>query len=164
MSGIDHEAEKFEAHPKWYLTSRFLLVIGVLVALSLVGSVAGYALGWFAAPYQGKLQARQIIQGDGNYRIAAYDHFFNLCASVQTADSNIATQESLLAQFKKGGNDYNRTLTNIGGLEATRADGINQYNADASKSYTVGQFKSSNLPYQLPTHPFEKGESIQCAS
>jgi hypothetical protein len=162
MSGIDNEFDKFDRHPKWYLGSRFLAVVGILVALSLVGAVGSYALGWFAAPYQGKLAARQQINS-GNYRIAAYDHFFNLCASIQTADNNIATQESLLGQFQKGGDDYNRTLTNIAGLESVRADGINQYNADASKSYTVGQFRASNLPYQLPTHSYQKGEQITCA-
>ena len=60
--------------------------------------------------------------------------------------------------------DYNRTLANIAANQSVRAEGINQYNADASKSYTEGQFKSSRLPYQLPAGPYEKGESITCAS
>ena len=163
LSGIDREAEKFEAHPKWYLGSRLVMVLGVIAALAIVGGVASYALGWFAAPYQGKLQARQQINS-GSFRIAAYDHFFDLCASVQTADNNIVTQTGLLKLYTKGSSDYNRTVANIGGLMAARADGINQYNADASKSYTEGQFRASNLPYQLPAGPYQKGESITCAS
>lgn len=37
----------------------------------------------------------------------------------------------------------------IDGLRNNRADLITQYNTDSEKSYTLGQFKSSNLPYRL---------------
>jgi hypothetical protein len=33
--------------------------------------------------------------------------------------------------------------------EAIRAETINQYNVDAEKTATVGQFRASNLPYEL---------------
>jgi hypothetical protein len=137
-----------------------LTVVGVLVVSVLLWGV-GYAFSWWAAPWQGKLEAREQVQS-GNYRIAAYNHFYDLCASVQTADNNIATQEDLLAQVD--GSDRSRVLTNIAALKSVRADGINQYNVDARKTYTEGQFLSSDLPYQLPAGSYTKGESISCTA
>ena len=163
--GIDREYEKFEKHPYWFGLSRGMALVVILVILGAIGTVGGLVWNYLLAGPQGAVAARQIIQADGNYRIQAYQHFFDLCQSVQTNDDQIASQYAVLNQYPKNDHsDRNRVLTNIAGLEAFRASNIREYNADATQSYTVGQFRSSALPYQLPTHPYRKGESISCAS
>lgn len=131
---------------------------GFALVLVLVG--ISWGVGWVAAPFHGKLQARQQINS-GSFRIAAYNHFFDLCAAIQSDDARLDAQLVQLPTAK--GDDVSRIETNIAGITSDRADAINQYNADASKSYTIGQFKSSHLPYQIPLVPHMKGVSITCA-
>ena len=157
MTGLDREAEQFEQHPKWYLGSRLLLIIGFFVAVSIVFAVGHWAFSWFAAPYQGKLQARQQIQS-GNFRIAAYSQFFNECASVTTLDQ--ALQQNLVAEKTDKGFSLQQDRTNYTAQLNSRNDAANQYNTQSQESYTVAQFKASNLPYVIPT--YKKGKVFSC--
>lgn len=141
-----------------------LAVVGSILGLfALVALIWGFSFGfgWLTAAPNGKLEARKSIQS-GSSRIAAYDHFFNLCASIQTDDSRIDAQLDELAAST--GDDAARVRSNISGLTADRADAINEYNADASKDYTIGQFRSSALPYHIDTAPHRKGVTISCAT
>lgn len=135
----------------------------IAASLVLAGVIAAvfFAVEWATAPAKGKLEARKAINS-GSFRIAAYDHFFNLCASVQTDDARLDAQATELSTAT--GDDIQRVQANIAGLTADRAEAINEYNADARKSYTIGQFRSSQLPYQLPTDPHVKGEAISCGA
>lgn len=143
----------------------FLLLFGTLS----VGSVAlGYGWAWFAAPWVGKLEARQEINS-GASRIVNYEHFFNLCASVQTNEKQLdAFQAELKAveampDARDRSREVARITANIAGVTAGRAGGINQYNADARKSYTQGQFRDASLPYQLATDTYVVGKGgTQC--
>lgn len=70
-------------------------VIGsaILVGAIVVGiATAAGAIQWGTADIRGKLDAREQIHANGSYRIDAYDHFFNLCASVQTNEQNLDAQ------------------------------------------------------------------------
>lgn len=120
-----------------------LIVLGAIVLLTLLG------LGWryVLADPKGRVQAQEQIKS-GPSRIAAYNHFFDLCAGVQ---SDEATMASLREELTTGPSESRRgqiqaTLT---ALRSARAEKINQYNADARKDYTIGQFRSSGLPYTL---------------
>jgi hypothetical protein len=120
-----------------------LIVLGAIVLLTLLG------LGWryVLADPKGRVQAQEQIKS-GSSRIAAYNHFFDLCAGVQ---SDEATMASLREELTTGPSESRRgqiqaTLT---ALRSARAEKINQYNADARKDYTIGQFRSSGLPYTL---------------
>lgn len=157
MSGFDHEAEAFESHPKWYLGSRMVLIIAFFVVVGIVLAVGHWAFSWWAAPYQGKLQARQQIQS-GNYRIQAYTQFFSLCASVTTMDQALQQSYSDLKTASKG--DKSRIETNITAQLNDRNDAANQYNTQSQESYTVGQFKASKLPYVIPA--YKKGKVFSC--
>lgn len=125
--------------------------IALIVIFLLVGLVGVYGFGWFTdatANRQGRTQQEQQVNGNGNYRIQAYDHFFNLCAQVQTDEASISNAEDELRTTT----DPTRKATlpaTILALKNNRAGDINQYNADAAKAGTLGQFRSSNLPYQL---------------
>jgi hypothetical protein len=130
----------------------------VILAIVLVAGLV-FGIRWITAPAKGKLSAREQINS-GNYRIAAYDHFFNLCASIQTNEQALAASYSELSTAN--GDDKGRIGTNITGQLIARNEAANQYNADARKGYTLGQFRSSQLPYQIPL--YQKGQVTSCAA
>lgn len=137
-----------------------VVVIALLVAV--VIAVTTFAIRWVTAPAKGKLDAREQIHSGGN-RIQAYDHFFNLCAAVQTDEVALDAQLDQLAGASSD-DERDRIRANIAGVTADRAGAINEYNADARKDYTVGQFRASKLPYDLPTTSYTKGDRTSCGT
>lgn len=129
------------------------IVAGVLaIAVFLVvGLVGVYGYGWFTdhtANRQGETQKKHLIEGNGQYRIAAYDHFYDLCATIQTDETQIKQFKHVLATT----NDPVTKDTNEANLNASvikRSSDINDYNADARKSATEGQFRASDLPFRI---------------
>lgn len=89
--------------------------------------------------------------------------FFNLCASVQIAEG---TLDIFFEELKNSTSetDQTRIRTNISAVKAARVSAINQYNANAAKSYTSGQFRASNLPYQLNVSDYDGKVKTQCAT
>jgi hypothetical protein len=143
-------------------TSAVGILIGLVITAFVIAGIIwalSFAFGWFTAAPQGKLQARQQIQS-GNYRIAAYESFFNKCSSITTLDE--ALNQTLDNEKSDKGSDLTRDKVNFTAQLNSRNDAANQYNVDAQKSYTVGQFKASNLPYSIP--PYQKGEVFSCVS
>ena len=137
-------------------------IIGGLVAVVAVFFLAaalhlgGLALNAELAPWIGEKE--QVIKtNDVNYRIPAYDHFFNLCASIQAREDQIDNMQLL--------DDSDPTKsTNIVGLQNLRQSDIRQYNADAAKEGTLGQFRDSNLPYQLDPSQYTGENKTSCVS
>lgn len=122
-------------------------ILAFFLLLALVWGVI-YGVRWVTAEPKGALEAREQIKGSGTFRIAAYNHFYNLCAAVKSDEATIEAlnQELATNPSEKRVGQINASIT---ALRSGRAEKINQYNADASKDYTIGQFRSSNLPYQL---------------
>lgn len=123
------------------------------VAAAIVGSALLVALffatGWFSqktANFRGETDKRNQVEANGAYRIGAYDHFFDLCQHVQSDEQSIT---NLLAEKPADAQRRDVIDASVTALRNDRADSITQYNADARKSYTLGQFRSSDLPYQL---------------
>ncbi len=134
--------------------------VGFLVAMVALAFV-GWGWRWFAAPIEGKVGARETIQS-GASRIANYEHFFNLCAAIQ---GNEAQLDALDDEAKATPpSEMSRVRANITGVRAARAGAIAQYNADARKSYTQGQFRDSDLPYQIPASDWQKGSRTSCVA
>ncbi len=133
------------------------LAIAGLAALVIFGLLAAsmfvFGFGFFAqktANFRGETQKRNQVEGSGAFRTAAYNHFFDLCAGVQSNEASIRNLQLELAGPPKPPADRVMVISaSITALRNARATGINQYNADAVKSYTVGQFRSRSLPYQL---------------
>lgn len=123
--------------------AAFLGVIVLIIALTLGGLVWRYVI----AEPRGKVQQEEILQ-QGQNRIARYDHFFNLCAAVQSDENTMEALRDELATNPPADRvtQINATIT---ALRSGRAEKINQYNVDARKSGTIAQFRSSDLPYQL---------------
>jgi hypothetical protein len=133
--------------------TRWSIAAGLLAVL-VAGSiwVAGiFGLGWLSnetADFRGNVQQHNQIEGSGAYRIAAYDTFYNECASTQTAQAAIANTQIAL----KATTDPARKVqlqANLLALKNTMAQAVAQYNVDARKAGTLGQFRASDLPYQL---------------
>lgn len=124
--------------------------LGALLAIfALMFIIFGmvFAFRWVTAEPRGKLEARETIQS-GPFRIAAYDLFFNRCAQVQSDEATIrALQQEL--KTNPPASRVTQVHATIAALRSGRAEKINQYNADARKDYTIGQFRASGLPYQL---------------
>jgi hypothetical protein len=142
--------DSFERHP----LRTVIACVAALLVMWLICASLFFGLRVATAGIVGRGNAHVKLQS-ANYRIAAYDHFFNVCASVQSAEGSLDAQFDLLSTLE-GGDDKSITNTNIAALKSVRMGAINQYNADAQKDYTLGQFKDSGLPYQLPTTSYDK--------
>lgn len=123
-----------------------------------LAAIAGLALiigAWFAitqfqratADYRGDTALIEDTKANANFRRQAYDTFFDRCAAIQTTESRIAALETEAeTATEKRAQEIASTITaNI----AQRANQINQYNADAAKDWTAGQFQANSLPYRL---------------
>ncbi|MGP4028392.1 hypothetical protein [Actinomadura sp. 3N407] len=127
-----------------------VVAIVVVLILSIM-----YVFGWgffskTTAPWRGAAEKREQIEGSGEYRIAAYDHFFDLCAQVQSDEASMRNlRRELKSEPKPTDERAMQINASITALENNRAENINQYNADAAKKHTEGQFRSSGLPYRL---------------
>lgn len=144
------------------VTEAWFWVVVVSVTFLVIGA-ASFGLRWALAGPKGELQAReQILSGDN--RIRAYNHFFDQCASIQALESTLSASLDELASADQTNQDnIIRIQTNITGLRSQRARAVAEYNADASKNYTDGQFRSLSLPFQI-TEPFQKGRQITCSA
>lgn len=121
-----------------------LMVVVAVVAIA----VLTFGIRWITAGPKGQLQAREQIQS-GNTRISAYNHFFDLCAAVQSDEAAIQSLNQERDTTKPTPSRLTQINASLTALRSARAEKINQYNADARKDYTIGQFKSSGLPYTL---------------
>jgi hypothetical protein len=99
------------------------------------------------ADFRGETGKRENVEADGAYRVAQHDYFYNLCSSAKTKQDNI--------EILKGTGNKDAVTANR--LELNKL--VNKYNADASNTYTKGQFRADNLPYQLDAE-----EEIECGT
>lgn len=140
-------AREIATGTRWVIGGAALAIVVAIV----VAAMAVFGFGWFqrgTADFRGETAALEDILADPNRRISAYEHFFNLCASIQGHEDTIRALEAELETGPSG----SRVEQIQGAITANRAqrDGkIRQYNSDASMSYTVGQFRDANLPNQL---------------
>lgn len=122
------------------IAAVLVVAIGIAFAVSIYSKTT--------ADTRGKTEQREDTVADGSYRIAAYDHFYDLCAAVQTTEGRIAALED-----EKAGDPSESRLAQIEvtltALRGQRIEAINEYNADARKEATAAQFKASDLPDQL---------------
>ena len=143
-----------------WITTGLASLVGLLLVWVLMAS-AVWGFGVATAGIYGRGEARKEIQSAA-LRIGAYNHFFDVCASIQTSEAQLDALFNERAAYPAASKDYARTQTNITGVLAQRQRSIFQYNADAQKDYTIGQFKSSKLPYQLDSSTYPEGGKTIC--
>lgn len=133
------------------MKNKVAIVISVMVMVVLVFLVAVYGFGFLkreTADFRGETKQIEQTKANSSYRISAYDQFYDKCASVQSIESKINNMEDEL----EGTEETQRKIvlnTSITASKNKRAELITSYNADARKEATRGQFKASDLPYEL---------------
>lgn len=148
------------------LNTGTLLLYGVLalvVTFAVVWAIilATQGMRYATAGLFGRIEAEVQIESAGS-RIANYEHFFNLCVSVQKAEAGLDAQHDAL-EGAETVRERERIRANIAGLQVARLGGIQQYNADARKDYTKGRFRDSDLPWDLPETEYDtEGVHTSC--
>jgi hypothetical protein len=138
-----------------------LLGIAAIVAIVLLV----YGIRWITAEPSGKLQQRESTVGNGDYRISAYDKFFDDCSGAKTTQQNLKDAKEAADAHDVDATRQAQLDANVTALKQTLYTLVNQYNADAMKADTRGHFKASNLPYQIEldsTDPTKK--EITCSA
>lgn len=137
----------------WTLLFGAIAIVVVLV----LGAMAVFGFGFFAketANFRGEIQELEETKASGSFRIYSYDHFFDLCVSVQNKEKAIgALQEELELHPSEGRKE--QVIADITANKIAREESINQYNTDAQKEKTIGQFKAASLPYELNSNAKE---------
>lgn len=124
----------------------FAIVIAVAIILATV--YGGGLLQRMTADFRGETGQIEQTQADADYRISAYDQFYDKCAGIQSLESKIS---NLSDELEETDDEQRKSVlnTSITASKNKRAELINDYNADARKEATRGQFKASDLPYEI---------------
>ena len=118
----------------------FIAAVAIIVGIIYLSGGISY----LTAPFRGEVAEREITEADGNYRISAYEEFYDLNAQVDALNTQICTMKENKSL------PVDQRETNVLALTNTRTDLVNEYNADARKTETRAKFLASDLPYELP--------------
>lgn len=130
-------------------------VLGLLALLATVSIGLTLFTGgvqWVTAPFRGAVAEREATVANAHYRIGTKASFYNRCASVQTKEATIRNLEEELETADEG--RAGRIQTSLTATRASRAEAINQYNADAMNENKEA-LRSDNLPELLDIDNFE---------
>jgi len=145
------------------VSNRKAIITGIFVFVALwLVVVAIWGLGVATAGIYGRGEAHKDIQS-ADFRIQAYQTFFNQCASIQGLEGQIDELTTALEYYQPGSREYNITVTSIAGVKGARHQAIARYNQDALKDWTEGQFRDADLPYQIPDTNYPEGGKTRCA-
>lgn len=121
----------------------FGIIIAAIFGLGLLGVWLNSEFSILTAETRGETGQREQTVADPDYRIAAYDQFYNKCAAIQSLEDQL----EVMQQTK--GLPEDQKAANILALTNQRNTLINQYNVDARKAGTLGQFRASDLPFSI---------------
>lgn len=141
---------EFREGAKWYGTAVGMIVIGIITAIVL-GTGTMFATGTiqkWTADWRGDVKVKEQTKANAAFRINTYNHFFNLCASVQSDEDAIQNAKEEMAD--KGTTDARaaKLRQTVTALKNSRAENIRTYNADSANEMK-GAFQSSDLPASL---------------
>lgn len=128
-----------------------LITTASILSIAILFLIAVYGFGFLqreTADFRGETGQIEKTQVNSAYRIASYEHFYDLCASVQSIEGKISNMRDELAETEEG---QRKTVlnTSITASMNKRVQLIASYNADARKEATQGQFRASDLPYNI---------------
>ncbi len=143
-------------------TRIILVVIAAIVAVLVLSVGLMFVTGTisiFTAPFRGEVEKNELVEADGSYRIAAYDEFYKLCSSIKSKNDQIKIFTNELAVTENKSRKV-QLLSAITAQQNVKAELVNEYNSKAASEYTKGQFRDSDLPYEIDMD----SENIQCGS
>lgn len=152
-----------EDYKDGFKISGAVIVFGTvaLLIVLLFSAMAVFGFGLFSqktANFRGETSKRNQVEANGAFRVQAYDKFFDLCTSIQGDEARARSLEEEL-KTKPPADRVTQINASLAAIRSNRETSIRQYNNDAHKSYTVGQFRSTDLPYSIdPTE-----ENTECA-
>lgn len=122
-------------------------ILGIVGVLALIAVTLGVR--WLIAPATGAVQQREQTVGNGSYRIAAYEEFYQECASALTVQQNL--ENAIKADAAPNVDPVRKAQldANVTALSNTLNDAVNTYNAHAREADTRAHFLSSDLPFQI---------------
>lgn len=136
--------------------------VAAFVIILIFATMAIFGWGFFqrgTADFRGKTAQTERVKADPDYRIAAYDHFFDLCGSIQSKEDQIRNTEARpTTEGSNSGFTASQKEAILLALRNSRAELIREYNADAGKADTKANFLSSDLPYTIDIN----GEDTTC--
>lgn len=138
--------------------------VAVFILLLLWGLVfISFGIRVATAGIVGRGEARIQIQS-ANFRIEAYQSFFDLCASIQAAEDRMDETHRQLGLLEAESDPWFRKQEEMAAQSATRQRGLRDYNVDANRSWTQGQFRDEDLAFQLDASPYdpERGNKTIC--
>lgn len=121
-----------------------LAILGVVLAVGIILAMI-YGGGWLqrlTADFRGETGQIEKVQADPNFRIAAYEQFYDRMGRIEALEQQICT-------MKEADLPEDQTATNVLALTNQRIDLIEKYEADASKEDTRANFLASDLPYEI---------------
>lgn len=138
----------------WKVGMAVGVAIAVIVsAIYVIGGIQSSTAG-----FRGGVEKKERVVGDGDYRIAQYDHFYELCSAIQAKNENIENLEALRDASDK---DRREELdAAIAAQKNTKNELVQEYNADAAANGTKGKYRASELPYQIDPDD----EEVSCGS
>ena len=129
-------------------------ILGFVVVTALIVGSWGMATGfkYFTAEKSGQAEAERQIQS-AEFRIYSYNHFYDMLVAINAAEAQYDSQWELKEVQSSDSETYQKTLRNLAAIKAQIAKLKAQYNADAEKEETIGQFKANNLPERVDVAP-----------
>lgn len=139
-----------------------LIVVAIVAVVALaIGTV--YLVGFYhdtTAHRQGETSKLRLVDENGNYIVGAYDHFHDLCGTIQSDQNRITNiKEALSTDPKPTGQQLVTLQASLLAAQQKFNDDVNQYNADSDKDYTEARFKDADLPFHISSDP---KETVQC--
>ncbi len=144
------------------------IVIGTLIAVAIVTAgifLAGQQISRWVAPIKGETEVIEYRHSAEN-RIAKYNEFFSLCESVQTMEARIDVFTSDVELYSEDitSRAFTNAKTNLNAVTIGREDAVNEYNQDALRDYTGGEFRDLDLPHPLSNGYIAGGIKTLCAT
>ncbi|MGW5122998.1 hypothetical protein ACWEQ7_02855 [Streptomyces sp. NPDC004069] len=138
-----------------------ILGITALAVCSLVAIFAFGGISQLTAPFRGETDKRNRTEGNGAFRLSAYEEFFDLCASVQTSEAQMKALQDELddKDHPPTVERAERIRTSITAVKSSRSESITTYNAKAGQEHRQA-FQDANLPARLDINDQE----TQCAA
>lgn len=126
-----------------------VLTVVVLFILLVIGV---WAYRYYTADTRGAITAHETTTA-GQYRINSYEHFYDMCASIQGYEGSIFIQEELIKDSD------NKEITDraqliLSSIKAQRIRTISQYNMDAAKERTMAKYMDQGLPKEISAKQF----------
>ena len=124
----------------WKLGLGATAALIVLVGAIILATLGGYVFRWYAAPFVGKLEEREITN-TGAFRIQSYEQFYDWQEELDSIKSKLG----LYADRELD----RRERTECNALNAQYANIVADYNAASRAERTQGQWRAPDLPQTI---------------